>query len=152
MTADEVDFDFSGGFGKAELRKRLADQSLNLWYEPDRLVGLGCATIGTDAFPLPWYFSQDFGDLDVLNAFIVSANDEPLLEQAHVNGKQIALISRDSVTALGNPDSTAKWVEVRDHAGHTGCMLTDRLRSIASYRMTASAIQAKWRVTHFNGW
>src|SRR5688500_17445041 len=43
LAADDINLDFGGGAGKAELRARLDDESRKLWGELDALMTLGCS-------------------------------------------------------------------------------------------------------------
>src|SRR5690606_6435813 len=64
LAAEDVKLDFGGGTGRAELQRRLADESTGLWRELDELMRLGCAANDQGGITIPWYFDQDLGVSD----------------------------------------------------------------------------------------
>ncbi|WP_067678186.1 hypothetical protein [Tsuneonella dongtanensis] len=147
LAAKDVELDFGGGSGTAELRKRLADPTYDLWDELATLVTLGCAKSEVGGITLPWYFAQDFGELDVLNSIIVMGEDVPLRETADASGKVIAPISWDAVTLVGSFKPDAAFHQVKTSDGKVGFIEADKLRPIAGYRLLASSRDGKWSFT-----
>lgn len=147
LAAKDVKLDFGGGSGTAELRKRLSDPKYDLWDELATLVTLGCAKSEEGGIVLPWYFAQDFGQLDVLNSIIVMGEDVPLRETADAAGKIVQPISWDAVTIVGGfkPDAMFQQVETAD--GTVGFVPKDKLRPIAGYRLLASSRDGEWSFT-----
>lgn len=147
LAAPDIQLDFGGGSGTAELRKRLGDPAYDLWDELDTLVALGCAKSAGGGITLPWYFAQDFGELDVLNAIIVTGEDVPLRETADKAGPVIAAVSWDAVTLVGRFAPEAAFHRVKTRDGKVGFIAADKLRPIAGYRVIASSRDGKWSMT-----
>jgi hypothetical protein len=125
----------------------LGDPAYDLWDELATLVTLGCAKSEGGGITLPWYFAQDFGELDVLNAIIVMGEKVPLRETAEPAGKVLAPVSWDAVTLVGGfkPDAAFHRVKTRD--GKVGFIAADKLRPLAGYRVIASSRDGKWSMT-----
>jgi hypothetical protein len=147
MAATDIKLDFGGGSGTAELRKRLGDPAYDLWNELATLTTLGCAKRSDGGITLPWYFAQDFGDLDVLNSIIVMGENVPLRETADAVGRVIAPISWDAVTLVGSFKPDAEFHQVKTTDGTVGFIAADKLRPIAGYRLLASSRDGKWSMT-----
>lgn len=147
LAASDIQLDFGGGSGTGELRTRLGDPAYDLWDELDTLVALGCAKSESGGVTLPWYFAQDFGDLDVLNSIIVMGEKVPLRETGDPAGPVIAPVSWDAVTLVGRfkPDAAFHRVKTRD--GKVGFIAAEKLRPIAGYRVIASSRDGKWSMT-----
>ncbi len=148
LAADDVKLDFGGGGGSAELRKRLADPSLDLWGELDELMALGCSANDQGGITIPWFFDQDLGDHDPYFAMLVTGEDVPLLERPDPAAKPLQTISWDLVEiATLNPESAYQRVELE--GGKVGFVATDKLRSLIDYRLTASSRNGHWSVISF---
>ena len=148
LAAPDVQLDFGGGAGTAELRKRLADPAYDLWDELDTIVTLGCAKGEAGAgITLPWSFAQDFAGLDVLNSFIVMGEDVPLRETADPASKSLGTVSWDAVTLVGGFKPEAKFHQVKSADGKVGFIDAEKLRPIAGYRILASSRDGKWSFT-----
>ena len=148
LAADDVKLDFGGGSGSAELRKRLADESLGLWGELDALMALGCSANEQGGITIPWFFDQDLGEADPYFAMLVTGEDVPLLERPDPASKPVATISWDLVEiATLNPESAYQRVEFGD--GKAGFIATDKLRSLIDYRLTGSSRNGRWHITSF---
>ena len=148
LAAEDVKLDFGGGGGSAELRKRLADDSLGLWDELDALMALGCSANEHGGITIPWFFDQDMGETDPYFAMIVTGEDVPLLERPDPASKVVSTISWDLVEIASlNPESAYQRVELGE--GKIGFIATDKLRSVIDYRLTASSRNGRWRIISF---
>ena len=148
LAADDVKLDFGGGSGRAELRSRLADDSLGLWSELDTLMALGCSASEQGGITIPWYYDQDLGATDPYYAMLVTGEDVPLLERPDPAARPVATISWDLVEIASlNPESAWQRVELED--GKVGFIATDKLRSLIDYRLTASSRNGRWRIISF---
>lgn len=148
LAAPDVELDFGGGAGTAELRKRLADPAYDLWDELGTLVTLGCAKgEAGGGITLPWSFAQDFAGLDVLNSFIVMGEDVPLRETADPASKPLGMVSWDAVTLVGSFKPDEKFHQVKVSDGKVGFIDAGKLRPIAGYRILASSRDGKWSFT-----
>src|SRR6187551_1301337 len=148
LAADDVQLDFGGGAGSAELRKRLADPSLGLWGELDELMALGCSANEEGGITIPWFFDKDMGDHDPYYAMLVTGEDVPLLERPDPAAKPVTTISWDLVEIASlNPESAWQRVEFGDKK--VGFIASDKLRSLIDYRLTASSRNGRWSIISF---
>ena len=148
LAADDIQLDFGGGAGTAELRTRLEDESRNLWDELDALMALGCSANEQGGVTIPWYFDQDLGETDPLAAMLVIGEDVPILTAPRASAERLDVISWDLVEAATfDPGSRFQEIKVAD--GGTGFIATDKLRSVIDYRLIASSRNGRWRITTF---
>jgi hypothetical protein len=148
LAADDIKLDFGGGAGSAELRKRLNDKAWDLWSELDALMALGCSANGQGGITIPWYFNQDFGDVDAVSGWLVMGENVPVLASPDPGGKPLATISWDIIKiAALDPERKYQQVELPDK--EVGFIATDKLRSIIDYRLIASSRNGRWRITSF---
>ncbi len=148
LAASDIKLDFGGASGAAELGKRLADDSWNLWAEFDHLMAMGCAANSQGGITIPWVFEQDFGRNDPAMTMLVTGEDVPVRETPDAQGPRVAALSWDLVTIDGlQPDQPFQRVKFAD--GETGFIATDKLRSLLDYRLIASSRNGRWRITSF---
>jgi hypothetical protein len=147
LAADDIELDFGGGAGTAELRARLA-ASPELWEDLDKLMPLGCAANDQGGVSIPWYFEQDIGNLDVFEAWLVTAEDVPVLRSADRKADRITTLSWDFVEIL-NFDPEIEYQPVKLPDGTLGYIATGKLRSLIDYRLIASGRNGRWRITAF---
>jgi hypothetical protein len=146
LAAEDIKLDFGGGEGKAELRKRLEDDSRNLWDELDALIALGCSANEQGGITIPWYFDQDMGAIDPFMGMLVMGEDVPVYAGADPNSARRATISWDVVEIASlDPESPRQRVELPDDS--VGFIATDKLRSLIDYRLIASSRNGRWRIT-----
>ena len=148
LAAEDVKLDFGGGTGRAELQRRLADESTGLWRELDELMRLGCAANDQGGITIPWYFDQDLGVSDPFAAMLVTGEAVPVLAEPAPQADRVATVSWDVVeVATFAPEAAYQRVELADET--TGYVATDRLRSLVDYRLIASSRNGRWRITSF---
>jgi hypothetical protein len=148
LAADDVKLDFGGGAGKAELRRRLDDETRDLWKELDALMALGCSANEQGGITMPWFFDQDLGVADPFTAWLVTGEAVPVLTGPDRTAQQRATVSWDLVeVAEFDPAAEFQAVELADDA--TGFVATDKLRSAVDYRLIASSRNGRWRITSF---
>ena len=144
-----VQLDYGGGSGQAELRKRLTDPEYLLWDEIGQALALGCgfdkSADGNSYATWPWYFSKDLIPLDPFEAMIVTGTDVPLRDGASATAKQIGTVSWDYVQLKEYSEDPFPPVVTRD--GKAGFMDAKALRSLVDYRIMADKIDGKWKVT-----
>ena len=146
LAADDIQLDFGGGEGSAELRTRLEDESGNLWDELDALPALGCAANEQGGITIPWYFDQDLGEADPTASMLVMGEDVPVLTERKATADRLDVISWDLVEAVSfDPESPFQEIKLAD--GRTGFVATDKLRSVMDYRLIASSRNGRWRIT-----
>ena len=148
LAADDVKLDFGGGGGSAELRKRLADDSLGLWDELDALMALGCSANEQGGITIPWYFDQDLGRADPYTAWLVAGENVPVYAAAAPGSRQLGTVSWELVEiAEIDPEAPRQRAELAD--GTVGFLPLDSLRSVIDYRLVASSRNDRWRITSF---
>ena len=147
LAADDVKLDFGGGSGSAELRARLADESLGLWEELDALMTLGCAANEQGGITIPWYSDQDMGEADPFATMLVTGEDVPVYAGPDGDARKDS-ISWDLVEIASlDPEKPRQQVELADKT--VGFIATDKLRSLIDYRLTASSRNDRWHITSF---
>ncbi|MXO60206.1 hypothetical protein GRI89_11715 [Altererythrobacter salegens] len=145
LAAEDVKLDFGGGTGREELRKRLTGKEWNLWDELDELLTLGCSANAQGGLTIPWYFDQPIDGVDPYSGMLVTGEKVPLRESPQADSAVLEEISWDVVTidAL-RPDDRYQQVTSRD--GKSGFILTDKLRSLVDYRLSAASRNGSWRI------
>ena len=148
-----IKLDFGGGEGRAELRRRLADDSLGLWDELDALMALGCSANKQGGITIPWYFDQEMGQLDPFDTFVVSGEDVPLRSGPAADAPIVKRLSWDVVVQWRNQENPdflqVRWTDAEGGEPVEGYIDRDSLRSVIDYRLIASSRNGRWRVTSF---
>ena len=148
LSAEDIELDFGGGAGTAELRQRLDDPSEGLWKELDELMAFGCSANAQGGITIPWYFDQDMGDVDPFEGMLVTGEDVPVFENPDAKGKRLATVSWDVVEIASlDPEADFQRVELKDKK--VGFIASDKLRSLIDFRLIASSRNGKWSVTAF---
>ncbi len=148
LAAEDVKLDFGGGEGRAELRRRLADESTGLWEELDELLALGCSANGQGGITIPWYFDQEMGQVDPFETWLVTGENVPVLAGPGADDKTVRTVSWDLVQVASlDPEQPRQQIELPD--GTAGYVATDKLRSLIDYRLIASSRNDRWRITSF---
>ncbi len=143
----DIKLDFGGGEGRAELRLRLSDPDSRLWQELDKVLPLGCAVNSQGGITLPWYFAQDFGDLDTFATMIVLGEDVPLRAEPRTDGQILKRFSWDAVELKGDMGGHEDFALIGDYRGGEGYVAQAKLRSLIDYRLIAKLVGGKWRIT-----
>ena len=145
LSDGHVKLGFGGVDGRENLRKRLQDPAyLAEW---KAVLGLGCAIDPGGQLVLPWHFAQELGVDDPYSAMLVTASEQPLLEQASPQGARLGTLSWDTVSLVDGLKPDAAYQQVRTRNGKTGFVETRALRSLLDYRLLATSRGSTWRVT-----
>lgn len=147
LAAPDVQLDFGGGAGSAQLRTRLSGESPTLWQELEALLALGCAAEGQSGITLPWYFAQQIDSVDPIAGMIVMGENVPLRIAPDADADAIEQISWDVVELVDGLRPDAPFQHVATVKGKRGYIATDRLRSLIDYRLIASSRDGKWSIT-----
>lgn len=147
----EIKLDFGGAGGHEEFRRELSEPGWNLWPALEALLPLGCAVNSRDGITLPWYFAQDFGDLDSFSAMIVLGEDVPLRAAAGAESRVLTRLSWDTVELdLDEFDGELGPVaRVKARDGTVGYVASENLRSLIDYRLIAERSDGQWKITAF---
>lgn len=148
----KVMLDFGGGSGWSEMEARLASPDYRLWEELDRVLVLGCDASGPSELVMPYYWGQDYGDLDAYGTYIVLGDAVPLY--ASENGSKIVRrLNWEAVEFIGffetaeQIDAAERW-EIRARDGQRGFVPKAALRALVDYRLLATRSDDKWRITY----
>lgn len=151
LTAEDVQLDFGGGAGHAELRARLDDEDGALWRELAEIVPLGCAAKDQARMTIPWHFAQDTG-IGGAEALIVTGEDVPLRAAPAADAEVLARLSWDAVAfdyARGPAENGFAAVEWQDPATDSpvaGFVEAAGLRSMIDFRIIALRRNDRWRI------
>lgn len=138
---------FAGDDGRDRLRAKLPENKGELFAELEALLRLGCATDATGGITMPWYFAQDYGDLDSYSAMIVTGVDVPLLTAADEGAAVKQSLSWDLVTLDKGWFPEKPYQEATTLAGVKGFVPTGRLRSMLDYRLLATRQNGAWKIS-----
>ena len=146
LAAPDVKLDFGGGSGTAELKGRLARDTV-LWGELADLIALGCGVNEQGGITIPWYAAQEFDSIDPGMAMLVTGERVPLYKTAEGTGAEAEEVSWDVVSLVGGLEPEARFQQVKTSDGTVGYIASDKLRSLLDYRLIASSRDGKWSIT-----
>jgi len=149
MASPDIRLGFGGEDGRKRFLAALKAPDGKAMKELAELLPLGCAASEGRGLTIPWYFAQDFGDLDTYSAMLVTGQDVSLQMEGRGGPVENARVSWDIVTL---PPSglkpTADNQEVAFH-GKVGAIATSELRSLLDYRLLANRKGDTWQITAF---
>lgn len=152
LVADDVQLDFGGGAGRAELLARLeTPEGLN-WDTLAQMMTLGCAANAQGGITIPWYFAQDI-PVDPYAGAIVTGQNVPIYQQPRAEALVTDHLSWDAVEVVYDDAARVEgWRQIRipateDEPESTGWIENDKLRAIIDYRLIASSRNGRWRIT-----
>ena len=146
LAASDIELDFGGGGGTAQLRALLEQSSGALWQDLAELMELGCAANEQGGITIPWFFEQDLSLADPATAVLVTGEDVPVRERADPEMRPSRTISWDVVDIVAfDPEAPLQQVSLADET--VGYVPTDKLRSLLDYRLIASSRNGRWRIT-----
>lgn len=149
----DVLLDFGGGSGWEEMRARLDAADYRLWEELDTVIKLGCAVGSQDSLVMPYYWGQDFGDLDAYGTYIVLGADVPLFATAK-GERAIGRLKWEAVEFIGDFETeqdvdAAPFWEIRTRNGMRGFVDQAQLRALVDYRLIAEQRAEGWAISTF---
>lgn len=145
LTAPEVQLDFGGGAGHAQLQQQLEDKQQSLWDDLDRLAGLGCSLDEMGNLTLPWVFAQDTKVDDAFTAMLALGEKVPVHETADPASPVVEYVAWDFVD-LASEYSEDPMLKVRTRIGREGYAARDQLRSLVDYRLIARKGEDGWKI------
>lgn len=151
LAAEDILLDFGGGSGRALLRQRLSDPDYHLWIELERLLPLGCAPSAEGGITLPYYFAQDFGEIDPYATYIALGRKVPLYAKAEGDAV-VRYLDWEPVTLAEFPDASEEEgprSEVVLSDKERGFVERSQLRSLIDYRILAGPTERGWRMRVF---
>ncbi|MBW8752569.1 MAG: hypothetical protein JF595_00210, partial [Sphingomonadales bacterium] len=147
LAQPDVRLGFGGDDGRERLRETLAEPGGELFRQLDALLRLGCAVDAQGGITMPWYFAQDFGDVDSYSAMLVTAADVPLQAAAEADSPVKQRLSWELVTLDGGLEPDGPFQKVVTAAGARGYMPTGKLRSLLDYRLMAVRQGGAWKIS-----
>lgn len=149
----DILLDFGGGSGWEEMRARLDAADYRLWDELDTVIRLGCDRAYQDSLVMPYYWGQDFGDMDAYGTYIVLGADVPMFATTE-RKRRIAGLRWEAVEVIGYFDTTqgdreAPLWEVQTRNGKRGFVDRTLLRALVDYRLIAEQRDGEWKITTF---
>lgn len=148
LSDPNVQLDFGGGQGLAELKQRLNGQSefdYKLWDQIAALLPLGCGFKKGEAF-LPWIYWNAPEIADPYSAMLVLGNDVSVRANASPTSPVVARLNWALVTIAEGTDPTESIVQVNLPDGRAGYMEGAKLRSLIDYRLIAERGKKGWRI------
>lgn len=148
LTAPDVQLDFGGGQGPAELKRRLNGQTefdYKLWDQIAATLRLGCGFKKGEAF-LPWIYWNAPEIADPYSAMLVLGNDVSVRANANPTSRLVARLNWALVTIKEGTDPTTPVVAVNLPDGRTGYMEGAKLRSLIDYRLIAERGKQGWQI------
>lgn len=147
LAAPDVMLDYGGGAGVDSLRALHARNGELFWSKLDTLLTLGCAANKEGGITLPWYFVQDFGDVDPMSGMIVTGENVPVYAAPGGGAAPTGAISWDVVELVDGLQPDRPMQKVETAGGEVAYVATDKLRSLIDYRLVASSRDGVWSFT-----
>jgi hypothetical protein len=138
---------FGGDDGRERLRQQLSEGDGKLMAELAALLRLGCAADAEGGMTMPWYFAQDFGDVDSYSAMLVTGAEVPLFAAPDARSMVRQRLSWDLVTLAGGPAPGKPFQQVTAADGASGYVASEKLRSLLAYRLLAARQGGIWRIS-----
>lgn len=138
---------FGGDDGRERFRNQLAAPDGKLMGDLRTLLQLGCAVDARGGITIPWYFAQDFGDVDSYSAMLVTGVDVPLFAAPDAKSAVKQRLSWDLVTLTAALEPDRSFQQVTTANGAKGYIATDRLRSLLAPRLLATREGGVWRIS-----
>jgi hypothetical protein len=147
MALPDVRLGFGGDDGRQRLREKLGENGGALMQELEALLRLGCAADAQGGITMPWYFAQDFGDLDTYSAMLVTGADVPLHAAADAASPVKQRLSWDVVALDKGLFPDKPFQQVTATGGAKGYVATAKLRSLLDYRLLAARQNGQWKIS-----
>lgn len=147
MALPDVKLGFGGEDGRERFRAALAEPGSKVMTALAELLPLGCAADAQAGVTMPWYFAQDFGDIDSSAAMLVVGGDVPLHAAPDPASAVKQRISWDLVVLDGGLQPGRPLQQVTTAQGARGWMPAGKLRSMLAYRLLAARQGGAWRIS-----
>jgi hypothetical protein len=145
MASEDIRLGFAGDDGRKRFLAQLKAPDGKLIDELAKLLPLGCAPSDGGGLTIPWYFAQDYGDIDSFSAMLVTGVDVPLRAKpdGQAAGKPLSwdLVMLDKGWLPEKP-----FQQVTTLGGDKGFVATDKLRSMIDFRLLAVRQGEAWRI------
>ena len=149
----EVHLDFGGGRGWELMRERLSSPDYNLWDEFAEVIRLGCDEGYEQSLVMPYYWGQDYGDLDAYGTYIVVGTKVPLYRtesgERTVRNLNWEAVEFVSLFETAEVLAQAKRWEIKTRDGARGFVEPQTLRALVDFRLIAERQDGTWVITTF---
>jgi hypothetical protein len=149
MASPDIRLGFGGADGRKRFLAALKAPDGKATAELAELLPLGCAGAEGGGLAIPWYFAQDYGDVDSFSAMLVMGTDVPLRAAADTGSAAKQQLSWDLVTLDKGWHPDKRFQQVTTRGGAKGYVATDKLRSMLDYRLLATRQGETWLITAF---
>lgn len=147
MAVPEVRLGFGGDDGRQRLRAKLGENGGELFREIEALLRLGCAADAQGGITMPWFFAQDYGDVDSYSAMLVTGADVPLLAAPDAGSAVTQKVGWDLVMLDKGLLPDQPFQQVTALGGAKGYVASDKLRSMLDYRLLATPEDGVWKIS-----
>lgn len=141
--------EFTGGFGgEVSIDDVMDDFSSDpfQWTLFGRTLSLGCKLEG-DKLTLPWFFTLDFGNLDMTDKLLAVGNAVPVYVSQSPKSKVIGKLNWQLVQLAGAKLPELTMLKVRLLGGKlTGYVREEQLRSQFDQRLVAVKVAGEWKI------
>ena len=149
MASPDIRLGFGGADGRRRFLAALKASDGKAMAELAELLPLGCAGAEGGGLAIPWYFAQDYGELDSFSAMLVMGTEVPLRATADAGSAAKRQLSWDFVTLDKGWHPDKRFQQVTTLGGTKGYVATDKLRSMLDYRLLATRHGETWMITAF---
>ena len=152
LASEEVHLDFGGGSGRDELRARLdggEEYYGDMWKEFAAVLALGCAKDEDGMIMLPWYWGQDFGDLDPFSTMLTIRDGVKVRSAPTATAEVVKTLGWEAVAITADYLPDAEFTEIQLDGQPNGYVETSALRSMIDYRLLAEQVDGEWRIITF---
>ena len=149
----QVHLDFGGGRGWELMGERLQSPDYDLWAELDEVIRLGCDEGHEQSLVMPYYWGQDYGDLDAYGTYIVVGTKVPLYRtesgERTVRNLNWEAVEFVSLFETAEVLAQAKRWEIKTRDGARGFVEPQTLRALVDFRLIAERQDGTWVITTF---
>jgi len=147
LTDPDVQLDYGGGHGIAEMKQRLDDKDYKLWDQIAAMLPLGCG-LAQGSATLPWIFANAPEDADPYAAMLVLGPDVPAYAKASAASPVVGKLDWALVAMAEGSSADGEFAKVTLPGGGTAFIENARLRSVIDYRLIAErGGKQGWRIT-----
>lgn len=147
LASPDIRLGFAGEDGRKRFLAALEASDGKTMAALAELLPLGCAGSEGGGLAIPWYFAQDYGDVDSFSAMMVMGTDVPLRAAANADSAVKRSLSWDLVTLDKGWFPDKPFQQVTTLGGAKGYVATNKLRSMLDYRLLANRKGDTWQIT-----
>ena len=144
-----VKLGFGGEDGARRLRELLSGQDApEMWAALARVLALGGAFRGPDAFEAPYTYSNWPEAVDAMECAAVTGANVAVRLAARTDSQVVTRTSYE-IVRISAVRANSDWFQVEVRGGHKGFVRTEYLSSPLALRVIFNRINGQWRLTAF---